>query len=231
MVEELKINCGDNLVSIVLYGSAAAGDYVESKSNYNLMVIMVSLEVTHLLKISKSVSPWVKQGNPPPLIFTMQRLITSSDVFPIEIADMQENHKILFGSDPFPSLKISHENLRLELEHELKGKLIQLRERFLLTEGKPKLIQELMSQTLSTFLVLFKNSLRLYNERPPIKKMDALIELNKHIPCDPELFGIIERLKKGEKIKDLEPISLFERYLKTVENVVDAVDHYIHQNK
>ena len=227
MVEELKVNCGENLLSIVLYGSAAAGDHTGKRSNYNLMVVTRSLEVVHLLQISKSAIKWVQQGNPSPLLFTEERLKSSADVFPIEIADIQENHKILFGSNPILNLEISMENLRLELEHELKGKLIQLRQRFLLTEGKPKLVEELMIQTLATFLVLFKNALRLYDKKPPVKKMDALIELNKHVPCDPELFGSIERLKRGEKIKDLEINSLFERYLKTVETVVNAIDDFM----
>lgn len=226
IVEKLKDDCGKNLVSIILYGSAAAGDYAGKKSDYNLMVIARSLEVSHLLQISKSAHTWVKQGNPPPLLFTWERLKRSLDVFPVELADIKENHKILFGEDSISNLAISYENLRLELEHELKGKLIQLRERFLFTEGNSKLVEELMVQTLSTFLVLFKNALRLYNEKPPLKKMDALAELNKHIPCDMEVFGIVNRLKQGEKIKALDRVKLFERYLKAVENVVDAVDQH-----
>ena len=229
MVERLKDDCGENLFSVILYGSAAAGDYAGKKSDYNLMVIARSLNVSQLVQISKSAHPWVKQGNPPPLLFTLERLQRSSDVFPIEIADIKENHKVLFGDDPISGIVISYENLRLELEHELKGKLIQLRERFLFTEGKPKLVEDLIVQTLSTFLVLFKNALRLYNEIPPVKKMEALVELNKHISCDMELFEILDRLKQGEKLKDLDRIILFERYLKAVENVVDAVDKHLRQ--
>lgn len=230
MVEELKKNCGENLLSVILYGSAAAGDYAGKKSDYNLMVVAHALNVSHLLQISKSSYPWIKQGNPPPLLFTLERLKKSSDVFPVEIADIKENHKILFGEDILSNIDISYENLRLELEHELKGKLIQLRERFLITEGKPKLVEDLMVQTLSTFLVLFKSALRLYNKRPPAKKMDALSELNKQIVCDMELFGILDRIKQGEKLKEWDRIILFERYLKAVENVVDAVDNHLHQN-
>jgi len=230
MTEKLKSSLGSNLQTVILYGSAAAGDHTGKNSDYNLLVLTNSLDVTDLENVSHSSNKWVKQGNPPPLFFTAERFASSSDVFPIEIADIKDNHKILYGEDPFSDLKISQENLRLELEHELKGKLIQLRERFLETESKPKLVTDLMVNTLSTFLVLFKNALRLYKESPPIKKMEALAELNKHIPFDLEVFSIIEKVKKGEKFKDLEPLDIFKRYLSSVEKVVDGIDTYIHKN-
>lgn len=230
MVNDLKNCCGENLLSVVLYGSAAAGDHTGKNSDYNLLVVAKSLDMNYLREISKVSVRWVRQGNPPPLLFTMDRLKTSTDVFPVEFEDIRENHRLLYGTDPMENLSISRQNLRLELEHELKGKLIQLRERFLLTEGKPKLVSELMIHSLSTFLILFKSALRLYDEKPPLKKMEALTELQKHIPCDVEVFQIVERLKRGEKLKELDSLELFKRYLQTVENVVDGIDRFIHQS-
>jgi hypothetical protein len=230
MVERLKVTLDRNLVSVVLYGSAAAGDHAGKKSDYNLLVVTHALEVRDLTALSALSNRWMKQGNPPPLLFTLERFRSSADVFPIEIADIQDNHKVLWGSDPLENMPFSYDNFRLELEHELKGKLIQLRERFLATEGKPKLVAELMVQSLSTFLVLFKNALRLYGEKPALKKLEALAQLEKHLPLDAEVFRIIEGLKEGKK-SDLDRIVLFERYLKAVEKVVDGVDRHMHRPK
>jgi hypothetical protein len=117
----------------------------------------------------------------------------------------------------------------MELEHELKGKLIQLRERFLATQGDARKVTELMVQTLSTFLVLFKNTLRLYNENPPIQKMQALEKLHQHIAFDLEIFQLIGSLKEGKKISNIDPMTLFQRYLTTLEMVVEHVDQFIHK--
>lgn len=231
MVEELKNNLGKNLFSIILFGSAAAGDHLGKKSDYNLLVLTELLGISDLQKICKVSNQWIKQGNPPPLLFTLKRFKNSADVFPIEFMDIRDNHKILYGENPLLDLSIVEENLRLELEHELKGKLIQISERFLMTESNPKLVTNLMVQTLSTFLILFKNALRLFDQKPPLRKMEALEELHKHIPCDVEVFRMVERLKTGEKIKDLDMIKLFERYLKAIENIVDAIDGHIHSTK
>ena len=146
LVEQLKKALPDGLKSVVLYGSAAAGDHVSKRSDYNVLVVTEQLGLSELKALSKPASAWVKAANPPPLLFTLDRLKKSSDVFPIEFLDIKETHKILFGEDFLQDIEVHTENLRLELEHELKGKLIQLRERYLLANGKPKQVIELMEK-------------------------------------------------------------------------------------
>ena len=41
LVEDLRSTHGDNLASVVLYGSAAAGDYVELRSDYNHLLVRI----------------------------------------------------------------------------------------------------------------------------------------------------------------------------------------------
>jgi hypothetical protein len=224
MAEELKNTIHDNLVCVILYGSGASGDHAGRHSDYNLMVVTHRLKLLGLQNISKLVVPWVKQGNPAPLFVTMEDLEGFVGVFPVEISDIKENHRVLFGSDPFANLPVSHENLRQELEHELQGKVLQLKTRFMMTEGKPKKVQQLMVQSLSTFLVLFKSALWLFNEKPPLKKMEALKKLQERRPFDIEVFQIVDRLKRGERMKDLNVLETFEKYLETIEEIVKKIN-------
>jgi hypothetical protein len=224
MTEELKNTVHENLVCVLLYGSGAAGDHAGKHSDYNLFVVTHRLKLLGLQNISKAIVPWVKQGNPAPLLATLEDLKDFVSVFPIEISDIKENHRLLFGEDPFPNLPVSHENLRLELEHELQGKVLQLKTKFMMTEGKPKQVQRLMIESLSTFLVLFKSALWLFNEKPPVKKMEALKKLHEKIPFDIEVFQILDRLKRGEKIKGLGLLLTFEKYLETIELIADKIN-------
>lgn len=231
LVEALKKDLGDGLKSVILYGSAATGDHAGRRSDYNVLVVVERLGVPELKAMSRTAATWAGQGNPPPLLFTVERLAKSSDVFPIELTDMKEAHKVLHGEDVLADLKVSEENLRLELEHELKGKLIQLRERYLLTGGRAKRVAELMVRSLSTFLVLFRASLRLFEDNVPPKKLEALAALRKHVSFDEDVFRTIHRMKEGSARPpdpDVEP--LFERYLQAVEAVVDAVDSHIRRS-
>ena len=221
--EELKTLLGDDLVSLVLYGSRAAGDHLEDYSDTNLMALVKQLGVLQLGKISKAVAAWMKQGNPPPLLLTQDHLREYADVFPIEISDIYENHRVLHGQDPFEGLTLTREGLKQELEHELQGKLLQLKTRFMLTQGKEKALRRLMTESLSTFLVLLKNALWLYGEKPPLKKMEAVKKLGERFGLKTTVFETVELLKKGERIPHLALDPVFEDYLKSLEDFTDKV--------
>jgi len=232
LVEELKQACPKGLKSVVLYGSAAAGDHAGKRSDYNILVVTEDMGWATLDAFSKSALKWSKAGNPAPLMFTEQRLKQSTDVFPVELLDICECHQVLYGDDPLASLEIDTKNLRLQIEHELRGKLIQLRQHYLLTGGKPKAVLELMVGSLSTFLVLFRAALRLFEEFIPQKKQDALEKLATHLDFDVSVFKTVQQIKDGTlKVKDSTIQDLFGNYLNTVECVIDAVDAYIHKGE
>ena len=69
---------------------------------------------------------------------------------------MQQSHHVLFGEDPLAGIAIGHEHLRLQLERELKEKLLALREGYLLTGGSPKRVLALLTASVASFLVLFR---------------------------------------------------------------------------
>jgi hypothetical protein len=230
LVEELKLACPDGLKSVVLYGSAAAGDHVGTQSDYNVLVVTEDLDIGTLTAISKTAAAWAKDGNPAPLLFTADRLAKATDVFPIELLDIRECHTVLYGEDLVSGLEIDTKNLRLEIEHELRGKLIRLRQSYLLTQGKSKAVADLMTQSLSTFLVLFRAALRLFEDSVPQKKFEALGKLSTHLKFDGSVFQNVQQLKDGsKKTKDVAIEDLFSTYLKTIECVIDAVDAYIHK--
>ena len=169
------------------------------------------------------VSAWVKQGNPPPLLLTPDLLRDYVDVFPLEISDIQENHRMLHGQDPFEGLAANRSSLKQVLEHELQGKLLQLKTRFMLTQGKEKALRGLMTESLSTFLVLLKNALWLYDEKPPVKKLEAVKKLGERFGLKTSVFETVELLKKGERIPSLSLERVFEEYLKTLEAFSDKI--------
>ncbi len=218
---------GANLRSVILYGSTAAGDHLGDKSDFNLLVVCDKLDLEVLESLSESTNRWVKAGSPPPLLFTHRRLEQSCDVFPIELLDIKENHKVLFGEDPLKDLEISKSHLRHQLEYELRSKVIKLREGYLMTRGADRQVLELLVASLSPLLVLFRAFLRLLKESAevPGTKRDAMEMLAKRISFNTEPFLQVERLKRGElRARDLNARDLFAGYLSQVERVLDAVN-------
>jgi len=226
LAEELKKICGGNLHSVVLYGSAAAGDSVKT-SDYNVLVVLERVKMEDLLALTGLCSSWSRDGNHAPLLFARENLLRSADVFPVEFSDIRQTHKILFGKNPFEGMEIDPALLRLELEHELKSKLILLQENFLVTKGSAKEVERLLVASISAFLTLFKAALRLYGENPPAKKMDVLPLLSKHVKFDEAIFAVVWGLKEGRKDSGLTPLQIFSRYMPAVQSVTDAVDLWL----
>jgi hypothetical protein len=224
VVDELKTILGEGLVSVVLYGSHAAGDHAGKNSDVNLLIITKGLMTEELQTLSKVIVPWVKDGNHPPLFLRRNHIEEFASVFPIEILDIQHSHQILYGADCFEGVSVSNDHLRIQLQHELQGKLLRLKTQFIMTESKPQAVQLLMTNSLSSFLVLFKNTLWLYGVKPARPKMEALQQLNANMAFDLEPFVAVDKLKRGQKIANSEVIPMFQKYLGAIQAIVDNVD-------
>jgi predicted nucleotidyltransferase len=225
LVRQLREALPADLRVVVLYGSAAAGDYIDNRSDTNVLVVVERLDVKTLRALAKPSAAWVKAGSHAPLLFTPESLRDSAEVFPIETLDIKDVHKVLFGDDPFPNIEIGMANLRLQVEHELRGKLMQLRSDGVLAIEDSKRLVSLMIASLSKFLILFRAALRLHEQEIPSKKLDALHALARHLKFDPQPFVQIQELKEGRrKAGEVDAEQLFERYLQGIEQVVRVVD-------
>ena len=223
--EKLKEILGNCLKSVILYGSAASGEYFGGKSDYNLLLIAEHWGILELNQLAKVTQQWLKEGNPPPLLFTFERMQASVDCFPIEMLDMKQNHRLLHGVDILTDIKVQPVHLRLMTERELKTLKIQLRQGFVMAEGDPKKVAELMESTLSTSIVLFRAALRLYIDTVPMKKHEVLLAIAEKVKgVDLEAFEILKRFKHEEvKVSQINPLELFDRYMKSLMAVDDIL--------
>jgi len=228
-VEQLKTALADKLKSVVLYGSAADGDFIEGVSGHNLLVVAEPLGARELTAISTAAQKWEQAGNPLPQFFTPTELAGSADAFPIEILDMQRSRKTLFGADLLTSRTVDPAHLRMQLEHDLKSKLLFFRQRYLAASQDPKRLAKLLASSLSTFLVLFRAAIKLYDEDTPLQKKDALQKLGAYLTFDASPFLEVLELKTKVTIPpDLNLHSLSSRYLASIEQIVHAIDQHLH---
>src|ERR1700687_3544897 len=112
LVEDLRAAHGDNLASIVLYGSVAAGDQIETRSDHNLLIALDRITSDDLRLSQTAVRDWHSLGQSLPVYFTVEELKRAADVFPIEFLQMEKARKVLYGRDPFEFVEISPANLR-----------------------------------------------------------------------------------------------------------------------
>ena len=226
-IDDLRQTHGGNLVSVILYGSAAAGDFVENRSDYNILVALNKIGPADLRNAQACTREWTRLGNPVPVYFTVNELENASDVFPIELHQMSVARKVLYGPDVLANVEISDKFLRLQTEFELRSKLIQLRRQYIPASANADGLKRLMAESLSSFAALFRAVLILRGVAAPAKKPEIVAATVKELGIDGSPFDKIFNIRKNEeseKLGEKASNALFGEYMEQIENVINAVD-------
>ena len=226
LVDDLRATHKDNLASVVLYGSAAAGDDVELRSDYNLLIALNRITPEDLRLAQAPMREWQRLGYPLPVYFTVEELSDAADVFPIEFHQMANARVVLFGHDPFEYAKLSDANLRHQTEYELRSKLIQLRRLYIPASVSVEKLSDLMSDSLSSFAALFRAVLMLFGKEAPVAKPDVVRATAQLLKLDPVPFEKVFDLRNDGNLPSSEKAAndLFAAYMFQIEQVVEAVD-------
>jgi len=224
-ISRLRTASGENLQSVILYGSAADGEFHPDFSNVNLLCVLRETTFATLAAMAPAVEWWTRQKHHAPLVLTREEMERSTDVFSIEFLDMKQRHRVLFGEDVLSGLQIPMHLHRAQLEYELREKLILLRERLLLATGDKKKLWDLMLSSLSTFTTLFRHGLIALGEMPPNAKRDVVQALAVRTPFDAAAFlQLLDIREHKAETKQFDVTDTFARYLAAVQQVTAAVD-------
>lgn len=225
LTEDYKKVFGNDLVSLIIYGSAAGGFYVKGKSDINLLVILTP-EASHRLEdLLDTVKQWNNRRVAVPWVMTKEFIEKSLDCYPIEFLNMQNSHITIYGEDVLEKIKFRPEDLRLQIEKELKGKLILLREGYLATQGNSRELKKLISRSLMAFVSIFKALIYLKQGSAPQKRRETIRELANHFTVDADIFLTCVDIKEGaDKLSGQEIAGVFKKYLREVENICNMVD-------
>jgi hypothetical protein len=230
LVAQLQKVYGAQLRAVVLYGSAAAGEHIPKRSDYNVLVIVDELSMAHMRASAAVARAWGEKGNPPPLTLTLAEWRGSADIFPMEYADILERHRVLYGTAPFDGISVDREHLRLQLEHEAMGKLLKLRQGILAAGGDDKQQIELLAASLSTIMVIFRAVERLHGAMPPTDYDRLSRDVAGRAGFDVGPFARVVRHVRGEeKIGSSEVSNVLAGYVAGVQGLVAYLDQYQRQ--
>lgn len=215
----------ENIVSIVLYGSATGDFYIPRRSDVNLMVIFKELAFKELRSSLRLVNQGIPKKINAPLFLSLKHIETSKDVFPIEFLEIKDNNILLYGKDLFIDMQIDQTHIRLFCEREVKGKLIRMREAYLEIGLKRKGIEALMKEAMSSLMPTFRALIRIKNQKPDVDKEKILVALSNLYSLEENVFTAILRDKTNdEKIAGQTIEIFFEKYLNEIKKLALAVD-------
>jgi hypothetical protein len=216
---------GPHLLSIILYGSGAGEDYLPGKSDLNLLITLTDQGIERLDLAIETVARWRKRAVALPLFMTKSYLVGSLDAYPIEFLNMKRHYVVVTGEDVLAELTFDRCHIRLQLERELRGKLLHLRSGYLSTERNARKIRDLIRASLTAFISLFSALLYLKNTEIPHAKRDVITAAGKAFGLDSAIFLKCEEIqRKVDRFSSDEVRAIFRDYLKEVSRLCDQID-------
>jgi predicted nucleotidyltransferase len=234
LVERLKALAGENLNCIALFGSAASREFHAGFSDINIICVFRELSAPALARLAPLMRWWTKKDFPAPLLFTRTELEKAADIFAIELLDIRQNHRMLFGEDLFRNLHVPMDLHRVQVEHNLRTKLLTLRQMYAQFADDDQRVRRLMLDSVSNFATLFRHALIAMGEQPGESprqtspgqsKEESVRKLAARIHFDPDIFVRLLQVRAQKlKEKDLDTHAAFAQYLEGIERAIQAVD-------
>jgi predicted nucleotidyltransferase len=224
VTQQARALFGADLVSVVLYGSAAGEDFVPGRSDLNVAIVLERLTFAHLTALHRRLPAWHTLGAATPLLLDRRWIDRSRDVFPMEFHDIKAQHRVLYGEEVFANLAIDRRHLRYQAEHEARGKLLRLRALYAEVGADRKRLERLMLDSVKSFAIIMRNFIRLRGGEGAARYLAVLDQFEAHFavafPTMRHLVGV--RLGTESWADGIE--ATFASYLDEVERLVELLD-------
>jgi hypothetical protein len=228
LVEKLKSAASGNLKAVILYGSAATNEFHSRHSDLNVLCVLDRTDASHMESLHAPVQWWIRQGHRPPLVFTLDELLRSADIFTIELLDMKSHHRILFGEDVLAGISVPLRYYAIQVERELRTDWLRLRQAILAAPKKSKVHLELMVSSFSAFAALFRHALIAMGEAPAANKREAIDRIARFAGADPGGFHTILEFREGKRDeRGINVESTLNQYFSFVAAVTDKFDRQL----
>ena len=224
-VNDYKGIYGDDLVSIILYGSAAGKEYIPGRSDINFMIVLTDKGIGDPERSFGLVKKWVKRNVAVPLFLTEKYIETSTDVFPIEYLNFKRRYIPVYGKDLLKGLSLKKEFVRLQSEREIKGKLLLLRESYLGSSGRKEALTNIINQSLHAFVAIFNALLFMKDIEIPEGGRSLIIAMCNTFGLENNVFMKLIHIREGKIKPDEKELNrIFKDYLNEIHKLSKIVD-------
>lgn len=224
-IASLKDLFGENLISVILYGSAARDDHTRGISDLNILILLNDARIREIKKAAAACRHARKKYSVESRFMSLDTIKSASDVLPMAFLDMQEEYNVLYGKDLLKDIVIDHKNLRLQCEYQLRQTMMRLRNFYLFSPGSHKLTRSMLTRSFTSFLHLLKSIFRLLGEKPPLHKNDIVKQSVDRFNLNRNVMEDLLALKmKQRHFRQTETASLLEDYIDLLYDFIGYVD-------
>jgi len=227
LVDRLRLAAPENIQSVVLYGSAARAEFNRQYSDLNVLCIVHSLAPEQMAELSPVVRWWIQdQRQNSPLFWTAEELSQSADVFAIEMLDIREAHRVLYGKDIVALIDVPMNLHRVEVERELRVALLKLRQHYLVAQNDKKELATVLAKSAAAIKALLRHALIACGETAPSDSTQLLTRVEEVFSVDAS--GVRGALRfRDNQPGDSELESAYRSYLQALAEIVDQIDRRV----
>jgi predicted nucleotidyltransferase len=220
---------GKELISVVLYGSAAGVHYLPGLSDLNVLIVLQEISPARLREIETLLRPFRKYPIEP-VFLSARDLSRLAEAYPIEAADLKEERRLLHGEDVIAKLSVSPQRVREQLLSELLGKTMRLRLLYLDAYRNARSLERALSDAVSSIGALLRAILRLAEPSlpPPQEFLEVVTQIEERFRFD--LPGLREayQVKLGSHRLTREELrALFEQLLEDAETLAQHAPEFL----
>lgn len=143
-VDEAKRALGEDLVSAVLFGSAAEGR-MRATSDVNLILVLARFAPERIDRLREAFRLAHATIRLEAMLILEEEIGPASEAFAVKFGDIRERHRVLHGRDLFAGIRPSREATVHRLKQILLNFILRTRERYLLVSLREEQLAPLVA--------------------------------------------------------------------------------------
>ncbi|WP_157288528.1 nucleotidyltransferase domain-containing protein [Uliginosibacterium gangwonense] len=201
-VQEAQRAFGEDLLSVILFGSAAEGR-MRQQSDVNLIVYLADFEQARVDEFRSALRVCHSAIRASVMFLLRDELPEAARLFAVKFNDIKARHRMLWGNDPFASLVIDKAELRRRTREVLLNLSIRLRERYAMLSLREEQLGPVISEAASPLRSAALALLDLQGETVDMSPRDALIKVAQ-ASQNPGFVSAVEVLSQVREQQSLE---------------------------
>ena len=199
-VDAAKEAFGEDLVSILLFGSAAE-QRLRATSDVNILLVLKRFDQAQADLFREPLRLAHAAVNVNAMFLLEAEIPAALDAFAMKFADILSRHRVLHGSNPFAGATVSNSALLFRVRQDLLNLQIRLRQRYILISLREEQLGRVIADAASPLRASAASILHIEGESAPSPKI-ALERLVARFndPAFGEVLSAMSAVRAGERL-------------------------------
>ena len=194
-VSRLEKALGENLHSLVLYGSSVRGGYDPGASDINLLIVLEASTAHAHRAIREALA---SEAPFEPFIVEWGEMPRAGRVFALKFMSIQRDYTLLSGTDPFAEFSVSQDLLVMLTEQELRNLRMRLTRAYVTAGPQHRRYRQLLAHQSSRILISLSDCLRCARMDMPQSLPDRIPLFEKLFDADVQILRDLLELRQRE---------------------------------